>query len=90
MPKATTICCPSNGVASINSAHNRILSKRRSIKSCNFARLASMKCSLTALFSRPYASLNWRTAWPYFLVLRPSISFSHTVSLSGSPRWNNS
>ena len=58
--------------------------------SFNFARLASMKCSLTALFSSPYASVNWRTAWPYFRVLRPSINFSHTVSVNGSPRWNSS
>jgi hypothetical protein len=52
----------------------------------NFSRLAAMKCSLMALFSRPYAVANSRTAWPYFLVLRPSISFSHTVSVNGSPR----
>ena len=41
-----------------------------------------MKCSLTALFSRPYASVNSRTASPYLRVLNPSISFSHTVSVS--------
>src|ERR1017187_7265055 len=56
MPNAATICCPSNGVASISNAHSRTLSSRRSIMSFNFARLASMKCSLTALFSSPYAS----------------------------------
>ena len=58
MPNAATICCPANGVASISNAHIRVLSNRRSIMSFNFARLASMKCSLTALFSSPYASVN--------------------------------
>ena len=58
IPNAATICCPSNGVASISNAHSRVLSSRRSIISFNFARLASMKCSLTALFSKPYASVN--------------------------------
>src|ERR1022692_1900931 len=38
--------------------------------SFNFGRLASMKCSLTALFSKPYASVNCRMACPYFRVLR--------------------
>jgi hypothetical protein len=33
--------------------------------------------------AKPYASVNWQTAWPYFLVLKPSINFSHTVSVSG-------
>jgi hypothetical protein len=70
MPNAATICCPANGVASISNAHCRVLSTRRSIMSFNFFRLASMKCSLIALFSSPYASANWRTAWSYFLVLR--------------------
>jgi hypothetical protein len=86
IPKATTICCPSNGVASTSKAHSRVLSSRLSIRSFSFARLAAMKCSLIALFSKPYASLNWRMALPYFLVLKPSISLSHTVSVNGSPR----
>src|SRR6266571_4111419 len=81
IPNAATICCPSKGVASINKVQSRSLSSRLSIMSFNFARLASMKCSLTALFSKPYASVNWRTACPYFLVLRPSINFSQTVSV---------
>jgi hypothetical protein len=34
-----------------------------------------MKCSLIALLSSPQASVNWRTAWSYFLVLSPSINF---------------
>jgi hypothetical protein len=88
IPNAATICWPANGVASIIRAQSRNLSSRRSIISCNFSRLASMKCSLTALFSSPYASVNSRTASPYLRVLSPSISFSHTVSVSGSPRWN--
>jgi len=62
IPKAATICWPANGVASISNAHSFSLSSRRSIISFNFVRLASMKCSLIALFSKPYASLNWRTA----------------------------
>src|SRR6267142_1107348 len=69
----------------MSSTQNRILSKRRSIISCSFSLLASMKCSLMALFSRPYASANSRTARPYFLVLRPSINFAHTVSVIGWP-----
>src|SRR4051812_24985136 len=36
IPNAATICCPSNGVASISSAHSRVLSSRRSIMSFKF------------------------------------------------------
>ena len=66
------------------------LSSRRSLNSFNLVRLASMKCSLTVLFSKLYASVNSRTVRPYFLVLRPGISFSQTVSVKGSPRWSSS
>jgi hypothetical protein len=62
IPNAATICCPSNRVASISNAQSRALSSRLSIMLFSFARLASMECSLTALFSKPYASVNWRTA----------------------------